>query len=230
MPRKQRLPGIDFGSHHIDYVVVRGRSTRYTYFRFRPDGTLEISVPRGRRIDAYSLIKERRSWILKQYLEVSRSQKVLDHDSLMYDGNRLTIVFEEVQGAEEILPEPLQRRVIVRASERARVRELVRRWFLRETSRYVVRRAAELSRELGLRYKVLDVREIRSWGYCTRSGRLSFSWQLIALPERLRDYVIIHELSHLVEFNHSAQFRRKLAEVCPDFRQREAELDQITTV
>ena len=73
----------------------------------------------------------------------------------------------------------------------------------------------------------MDVREIGKWGYCTREGRLSFSWQLIALPERLREYVVFHELTHLLEFNHSPAFRRKLAKVCPDFRECEKELDLV---
>lgn len=224
------MPRIDFGAHKVEYVVVRGRGRRYTYFRFRSDATLEIAIPHGSRVDIESMIDERRPWILKHYLEMSTNQRVLTRDSILYDGDRLNIVFEEGPGVEEIRPEPEHGKVIIRASERARIRELVRRWFLRETSRYAVRRAAELSRELGLSYKVVDVREMRSWGYCTKSGRLSFSWQLIALSKRLRDYVIIHELSHLVEFNHSAQFKRRLASICPDYRQREAELGRIVAV
>jgi predicted metal-dependent hydrolase len=74
------------------------------------------------------------------------------------------------------------------------------------------------------------VREIRNWGYCTRSGRISINWQLIALPERLREYVLLHELTHLSEFNHSRQFYRRLSSVCPDYRRRERELDEVETI
>jgi predicted metal-dependent hydrolase len=71
------------------------------------------------------------------------------------------------------------------------------------------------------------VREVRKWGYCTRRGRLSFSWQLAALSDRLREYVVLHELTHLTEFNHSAAFRKRLQLFCPDFRDREKELDLV---
>jgi hypothetical protein len=189
--------------------------------------TLEVVVPRGRVGDVESAIKSRRKWILKHYSEIVESRRVMDEEEVMFGGSRLRIVFEEDRGREELRPEPARGEVLVRASEKSRVKELVRRWFLKESSKFVVQRAAELSRELGLKYKAVDVREIRSWGYCTKSGRLSFSWQLIALPERLRDYVVLHELSHLVEFNHSAAFKRRLAILCPDYRQREAELDRI---
>jgi len=192
--------------------------------------TLEVVVPRGRIGDVESVIRSRRTWILKQYREMVANRRVLDEDGVMFDGTRLKIVFEEDHEREELLPDLERGEVLIRASEKSRVKELVRRWFLRETSRFVVRRTAELSKGLGLKYKVVDVREIRNWGYCTKNGRLSFSWQLIALPERLRVYVIIHELSHLVEFNHSIAFKRRLSALCPDYRQREEELDHILAV
>jgi predicted metal-dependent hydrolase len=222
------LPALEIGGRRIEYLVLRGTSRRYTYFRFRPDLTLEVVLPRGRLGDAGSAIGQRREWILKKYEEMQNTKRILDDRKVMFDGRFFDIVYEEARGKEEILPDPETGRVVVRASERSRVKELVRRWFLKETSRYVMTKLADLAPVHPLSYKRADVREIKNWGYCTRSGRLSFSWQLIALPERLREYVILHELTHLEEFNHSQAFKRKLARLCPDFRQREKELDYIS--
>jgi predicted metal-dependent hydrolase len=222
------VPAVEIGGKRIEYLVLRGTSRRYTYFRFRPDLTLEVVLPRGRLGDASSAISQRRDWILKHYEEMQKTKRVLADDRVMFDGRLLEILYEVATGKEEIVPDPRGGRVVVRASERSRVRELVRRWFLRETSRYVMKKLADLAPALPVAYKRADVREIKNWGYCTRSGRLSFSWQLIALPERLRDYVIFHELAHLEEFNHSPAFKRRLAELCPDYRQREKDLDYIS--
>jgi predicted metal-dependent hydrolase len=222
------VPALEIGGKRIEYLVLRGVSRRYTYFRFRPDLTLEVVLPRGRLGDASTAISQRRDWILKKYEEMEKTKRILDDHKVMFDGAFLEIVYEKAYDKEEILPDPQGGRVVVRASERSRVRELVRRWFLRETSRYVVKKLAELALTLPAAYKRADVREIKNWGYCTRSGRLSFSWQLIALPERLREYVVLHELTHLEEFNHSPAFKRRLAKVCPDYRQRETELDYIS--
>ena len=222
------MPALEIAGRRIEYTVLRGTSRRYTYFRFRSDLTLEVILPRGRLGDAGTAISQRREWILKKYEEMQKTRRILDDDRVMFDGRLLDIVYEEALEKEEILPDPEGGRVVVRASERARVRELVRRWFLRETSRYVMRKLADLAPTLPAAYKRADVREIKSWGYCTRTGRLSFSWQLIALPERLREYVVFHELTHLEEFNHSPAFKRKLSRLCPDYRQREKELDYIS--
>ena len=144
----------------------------------------------------------------------------------MYGGETLEVEF--APGAEkDLVVDKARRRVAVKAADARSLREQVRRWFLRESSAYVVRKVAEYSKVMGARPSRVDVREIGKWGYCTRTGRLSFSWQLIALPERLREYIVMHELTHLLEFNHSAAFRRRLKAVCPDFRQRERELDLV---
>ena len=222
------MPSLDLGSRQIRYSIIRGSSRRYTYFRFAPDLTLEIVVPRGRAVDLLSEVWSRRGWILSKYEQLSRTSRILDGERVMFGGAFLKIVFEESRDGERLEPRLDLGVVAVRATHRSRVEELVRRWFIKETSSYVVRRLGELSPLVAGKYKRADVREIRSWGYCTRDGRLSFSWQLVALPERLRDYIILHELTHLTEFNHSAGFKRKLRAVCPDYRERERELDLVS--
>ncbi len=222
------MPALEIGGRRIEYLVLRGTSRRYTYFRFRPDLTLEVVLPRGRLGDAGAAISQRREWILQKYEEMQNTRRILDDKRVMFDGKFLEIVYEECLEKEEILPDPDHGTVVVRASDRSRVRELARRWFLKETSRYVVKKLSDLAATLPANYKMADVREIKNWGYCTRNGRLSFSWQLIALPERLREYVILHELTHLEVFDHSPAFKRRLAKTCPDYRQRERELDYIS--
>jgi len=220
------LPHLDVGTRRIEYSVVKGASRRYTYFRFRPDMTLEVSVPRGRRVDVEAMIKERLSWIDHEYARAANAKRILGSDRVMFGGQYLRLVYVE-DAKEELVPSPMTGEVVVRASDRRRIRELVRRWFLKETSAYVVKKVRESSPLLGVRPSRVDVREISKWGYCTRGGRISFSWQLIALPERLREYVVFHELTHLVEFNHSPAFKKRLTFVCPDFRKRERELAQV---
>jgi len=220
------LPFVNLGSRRIEYSVVTGTSRRYTYFRFRDDLTLEVVLPRGRRVDVERAIAERASWLHSQYERLSRTRHVLTGDSVMFGGVQLRIVFAEGPG-EELAPNLEKGEVVVRASDSRHVRELVRRWFLKESSSYAVRKVNELAPMAGARPRRVDVREIGKWGYCTREGRLSFSWQLIALPEKLREYVVMHELTHLFEFNHSPAFKAKLASICPDFRARERDLDLV---
>jgi len=220
------LPSADIGSIRIKYQVIRGTSRRYTYFRFNQDLTLEVILPRGRKIDVERAISERSAWLLREHARLSKTRRILTKDAVMFNGELLKVIFSDAPG-DRLVPDFGKGEVVVHARDMKGLRELVRRWFLKESSTYVVRKVAELAPRVGAKPRRVDVREMGKWGYCTREGRLSFSWQLIALPERLREYVVMHELTHLIEFNHSPAFRRKLAAVCPDSRTREKELDLV---
>ena len=220
------MPFLDLGAMRVEYQAVKGTSRRFTYFRFRPDMTLEVVLPRGVQVDVERSIRARRRWVLREFERLSLTKNVLDSDMVMLNGKLLRVAFGDSTG-EGIHVDPDRGVVEVHTKDRTRLRELVRRWFLCESSAYAVHKVTELWPKVGKRPSRVDVREIGKWGYCTRTGRLSFSWQLIALPERLREYVVLHELTHLVEFNHSAAFRRKLAAVCPDYGKREKELDLV---
>jgi predicted metal-dependent hydrolase len=220
------LPSIDLGPKKIEYAVLKGASRRYTYFRFRPDMTLEVILPKGRRVDPEAEIRSRLGWVIRESERMRRSRVVLGSGQVMYAGQTLKVIFAPGTVNEPVVDQA-SGTVTINASDPRSLREQVRRWFLRESSAYVVKKVGALSKAVGARPSRVDVREIGKWGYCTRRGRLSFSWQLAALPEELREYLVLHELTHLVEFNHSAAFRRKLKAVCPDFQKREKELDLV---
>jgi predicted metal-dependent hydrolase len=73
----------------------------------------------------------------------------------------------------------------------------------------------------------VTVRNQRSrWGSCSAKGTVSLNWRLIQMPPWVSDYLILHELVHLLEMNHSCLFWRRLEQVCPGYRQAEAWLKQ----
>jgi predicted metal-dependent hydrolase len=63
------------------------------------------------------------------------------------------------------------------------------------------------------------------WGSCGKNDVIYFNWRLLQLPIRLIDYVVVHELAHLLEHNHTREFWRILDRVLPDWRQRQRELE-----
>ena len=219
-------PSLSVGGETVEYTVRRGAGKRYTYFRFKPDLTLDVVLPRTGKVDPETAIKSRLGWIVREYRRVSAARRVLEVGKVMYGGAYLEIVYSPDCRA-ELVPELDRGRVFTPTTDKRATKELIRRWFLKETSSYVVPEVSDLAPLLGVRPSRVDVREIGKWGYCTRGGRLSFSWQLAALPDRLREYVVLHELTHLRVFSHSRQFRTILSGVCPDFRERERELDAI---
>jgi len=80
--------------------------------------------------------------------------------------------------------------------------------FLRDRARETLRdRAEEKSDMVGVRFRRLTVRDTSTrWGSCSQDGDLSFSWRVIMAPPYVLDYLVAHEVAHLVEMNHSHRF------------------------
>ena len=99
-------------------------------------------------------------------------------------------------------------------------REHFRRWYV-ETGRPIVDRLVEqLSNRISIPSKV-EIRDIGfRWGSCTKEGKVLISWRSIQLPIDALEYVVAHEMVHLLHRNHDQDFWLQLHKVMPDYRER----------
>jgi hypothetical protein len=92
-----------------------------------------------------------------------------------------------------------------------------------QAERELPARLMELAAEHGYRVGGVTVRNQRSrWGSCSPSGRISLNWRLVQVPPLVRDYVLLHELTHLAVGNHSLKFWKALEAACPWHREARA--------
>lgn len=99
----------------------------------------------------------------------------------------------------------------------------------KEVARALVKeKLPKFNRHYGFRVGKIAIRNQKSrWGSCSARGNLNFNYRIALLPAHLADYIIVHELCHIGEFNHSQKFWDLVAETMPNYRELRAELKRI---
>lgn len=116
-------------------------------------------------------------------------------------------------------------RFTLRRDSRDAAENLFREWYVQTGKKWILARVAALAPKLGVHPAKVEVRDLGfRWGSCGRTGTLRFNWKLLQLPPRLVDYVIAHEMGHLMEPNHGPAFWQVLDRSMPDWSSRQEEL------
>ena len=88
-------------------------------------------------------------------------------------------------------------------------------------------RTGYYARKMGVTYGRISIREQKTrWGSCSSVGNLNYNWKLVLMPPGVLDYVVVHELSHIGNMNHSRRFWQRVASVLPDYQMRQRCLKQ----
>jgi predicted metal-dependent hydrolase len=216
------------GDIEIPYHVKVGRSSKYVHLRFTQDLQLEVVIPPDARVDAQSVLKKKQAWIERKYGELSSRRCVFDAGSIMHKGRYLAIsaVSSSEEGEEIAIKND---KIIIPVNGTKEPLSLLKEWMSKASLELLTDKLPVYATRFGISLGNVSVKNTKRWGYCTKDGDLVFTWQLIALPDRLAEYVMNHELAHLFESNHSKRFWAKLASVCADYKERQQALNNICT-
>jgi predicted metal-dependent hydrolase len=231
----------------VDRVTLRERDVRFTLYRVprrrqvhvmvNEDGSLEVRAPwRFSVEEARVAIHEHGQWVLEA-LDACRTRVRMrpplvsgtelplldDRLRLRVEMNAQLELFDGQRGlvarSGSVVRQGQTLAVRVQSLQRSAVRGLLEEWYRCAACVELPRRLAELACEVGVQYSRVTVRSQRTrWGSCSSTGAISLNWRLLQLPSRLCDYVLVHELCHLREMNHSPSFWAEVARVVPDYR------------
>lgn len=194
----------------VRYRIVRSR--RRTLTITVSEGKVVVRAPLGASDELVGrFVAEKEGWILKKIEEQTSGEfaDVMEGKTLLDDGVRKPVKYgaarSEEKGGEFFLK-----------NEKA-----VRPFFEGTRCLFLPDEVFELSRRTGMMPADVSVRDFKArWGCCDADGRIRLNWRLVMLPPVLREYVLIHELCHLKEMNHSAAFWKLVGKHCGDYRQR----------
>ncbi|HEX8785277.1 MAG TPA: SprT family zinc-dependent metalloprotease [Telluria sp.] len=227
-PNDAPLKQIQLGSHTVHYLLRRS-ARRSHGFMINDDG-LHVTSPRGSNLaDIENAIRAKQRWILTKLFERSERQVMrgkqqtvewVDGAKLPYLGGDLTLRLQEAARSHCTFDADTRelRLGVAPGLVEWQIRERVKLWFQDEARRLFGERLDLYAPRVGVSYNTYAISSAGTrWGSCTVAGNIRLNWKLIHYPLALLDYVVIHELAHLREMNHSPRFWAVVGEVFPDY-------------
>jgi predicted metal-dependent hydrolase len=197
----------------LAYTIQRSAKRRKLTITVERDRSVVVHAPKGVSDDKIRQVVElKRQWI---YEKISHPQKYNDlphapgkelvsGESALYLGRqyRIEIVKTGLSGIQ------FAQHFLIPATQRNKRSEALQEWYISKAKEKIVPRVKHHARELGVNFveaKIVDNRY--RWGSCTLNNNVNFNWRLIKAPMFVIDYIIVHELTHLIEPNHTPKFR-----------------------
>ena len=202
----------------VDFVRMR-RARRYV-LRVRPDGSVRVTVPRGgSRAEAVRFLEKHTEWIQRERSRLRSSHgppQWTDGSTMLLDGVRVTIRVDEDGDDRRVCCGARVVRIPAGAVDLRPYIEADLRALAREE---LPPRLGALAAVHGVTVAGVSIRNQKSrWGSCSPSGRIALNFRLVQMPREVSDYVLLHELMHLQQQNHSRRFWRLVEAACPGFR------------
>jgi predicted metal-dependent hydrolase len=217
---------LQVGSRTVPLLIVRNPRARRYLLRLRPDGAVRITIPPRGTISAGKEFALRNAgWLERQFQLLARQPKTpLIWNigmEILFRGEPVHIE-SQADGSISFGPER------VRISDpTADLRPAIEKHLRRLAALELPARVLELAAHHGVMVSRVSVRNQKTrWGSCSVRGTISLNWRLIHAPGFVRDYIILHELAHRSQMNHSKRFWHEVARMCPDYRLAEQWLKQ----
>jgi predicted metal-dependent hydrolase len=223
-------------------TVLEGMRVAYLFQRVRrrsigfvvgPDG-LEVRAPKWVTLKEVELgLQERGEWVLRKWAELQERQKNIrqiewcEGASLDYLGKPIHLHLSPQNGRSELNEQGQLLLALPHSAEASQIRDAVQAWLMREAKMLFEQRLNHFAPLMGVQWRRLSLSNAGSrWGSARIDGAIRLNWRLIHLKPEAIDYVVVHELAHLHEMNHSPAFWKVVADILPDHLERRKALQK----
>lgn len=220
-PEHSLRGSLSLGESRLDYTLVRVSRRRHVHLVVDQLGSLQVRGPSGlTRSRAEEAIRANQGWVFAALERAGRAERALRAGTLLpLVDERLRLCLHPGGGrrVERVGGDLCVYGLEAKGPD---LRERLESWYRRQARSYLSGRLEDLARLVGVQPTAMSIRAQRTrWGSCSAGGHISLNWRLMLLPSELVTYVLVHELCHLRELNHSPRFWREVERHEPRWRE-----------
>lgn len=196
----------------LNYQIVRSSRRRKLTITVERDRSIVVHAPTAATDEAIrQVVDSKRQWLFEKTKHPQKYQdllhapgkEVVNGESVLYLGRDYPIEIAETKSGDV----EFSRKFIIPSAQLRKRRKVLKDWYVSRATETILPRVKRHACELGVAFgevKIVDNRY--RWGSCTVKDNVNFNWRLIKAPMFVIDYVIVHELAHLMETNHTPRF------------------------
>jgi predicted metal-dependent hydrolase len=197
---------------NFSYDIVRSPKRRKLRITVERDRAVVVRAPvNATDGEIARVVNAKRQWILEKLRHPQKyrnrqhppGKEVVNGESAPYLGRDYRIEIVDTPSGKVEFDYEFR----VPPNQRTNRRKVLRNWYMAQAKEKILQRAAQYARSLGVEFEAVRIVDNRyRWGSCTVKNNINFNWRLIKAPMFVIDYVIVHELAHLMEANHTDRF------------------------
>ncbi len=222
---KKELHKLPLDDRSIDYIVRSSHLAKRTIIKITKQNALEVVVPHRLPLSAGT------EFLLSRIDWVKKNVHLLDtaHRKYFYLGQQYALNHSRSAERKTHLVRLEGDSVVIISPEKSKLKpfELFMEFLRINGRRFLIERCTTLAKEHDFHPTKISVRgQTTRWGSCSRRGTLSINYKLMQLSREAIDYVLIHELCHLRQMNHSNKFWAEVAKYIPDYKRLDKEVNK----
>ena len=234
-----KMSYIQYGNRNIFFNIERSNRKKTVGIYIDPERGVIIRSPRFLKVNKIKeIVRKRARWIVekqelvKNYGHVCSVREFVSGEAFPYLGKqyRLKVIKSGTEKKEKC--KLINGRFLVEInrdlngdSVKRNVKEALMEWYLAHAEEKIPDRVKLYSRHIGKWPERVEIKNHkRRWGSCSHNGIVRFNWKIVIAPVTILDYVIVHELCHLIHQHHSPQFWQKVQTIIPDYAKRRRKL------
>jgi predicted metal-dependent hydrolase len=194
-------------------------------------GNIEVQAPKGTPVECVlQLLEGKWDWIQQKSKEMKDrllgpKEKVYDHgESFLYLGNAYPIqISQDINIKQDyVVFEGDKLHIYVKQLKDEKIKQALKRFYYRQCKALVERRIQSYQSNFKIKPRSIRISDSnRTWGTCDSNLQLTFNWKLAMAPLKVIDYVVVHEMCHMVHLNHDRSFWRLVGKIIPDYKELE---------
>lgn len=194
-------------------------------------GNVEVQAPKGTPVEyVIQLLEEKWDWIQKTRKEMKEralgpQEKAYDQgENFLYLGNTYPIQISQDASTRQdcAVFEEGKLHIHVKQLEDEKIKQALKRFYYQQCKLLVEKSIKSYQSNFKIKPRSIRISDSsRTWGTCDSNQQLTFNWKLAMAPPRVIDYVVVHEMCHLVHLNHDRSFWRLVGKIMPDYKELE---------